>query len=819
VKYRKTTAILKNSKGETIFSREIEVPEGWSENAALVMAQKYARPEETSARDVFQRLVRTWESWFPVPDPTFAEDMMAILEEQRGAPNSPQFFNTGVRPNPQASACFIQPVEDSLEGIMALLTKEVRLFKQGSGSGTNFSTIRHEGAPLSGGGTASGVMSFLRIGDAAAGAIKSGGTTRRAAKMVSLEASHPDVEKFVDWKAREEMKVAYLVAGSRLVDALLRRLASGEDFQVVAQDALRQGVPAEALKRPAYHRVLDTDWQGEAYATVSGQNSNNSVALTDEDMETRPALIRQIARAAWASADPGVHFLSAMNAHNPVPHIGQVRGSNPCSEHVFLDNTACNLASINLVKFYDDATGIFAYDALVRDVRRWVQVLDATVTHAGYPTEEVAERSRALRPIGLGFANLGGLLMRMGLPYDSAEGREMAGWVMKVIHNEAVEESIRLAAALGHFEGLDRVRMARVLATQGVTDDALARLAQYGIRNAMLTNIAPTGTIGMLMDCDTTGIEPDYAIRKWKSLSGGGGVMIVSEAAQVALRKLGVTRIEDVPANKRAIFHCAQEISPAGHLRMMIAVQRHVSGAISKTVNLPNSATVDDVEQVIYEAWRTGLKAVAIYRDGSKFSQPLVAAAAPVAAPVAPAVAPPAERVKRAVAERVKLPARRRGYTHRVLVDKVPAFVRTGEYEDGSLGEVFIDAHTGDASFERLLEAVSILVSVALQHGVPLTALAKGLRGLDFAPRGVVTDHPDIKWANSILDVAFRDLELTYAPAQALPSPPVPVISLPVNYDHTGYTEKACPECGNRTLVRNGTCEKCVTCGTTTGCS
>jgi len=1219
ITFEKRRSEIRNPDGSVVFLNDsVMVPSAWSQVATDIMAQKYFRkagipartkplqeegvPEwlqksepdlealstlpveerfvgESDSRQVFDRLAGCWTHWawnyghFDITRGkkktrdekaarAFFDELRAMMALQTCAPNSPQWFNTGLnwaygltgpaqghhhveektgevlkstsaygRPHPHA--CFIQGVNDDLVGeggIMDLWTREARLFKYGSGTGSNFSSIRGEGEPLSGGGRSSGLMSFLKIGDRAAGAIKSGGTTRRAAKMVIVDIDHPDIETYVAWKSAEEQKVAALVTGSRLNNLHLKAIiracyddsagVTGDDrFSAKRNPLLKRAVKAarKALVHDNYifrtiqfaeqgYRdieipTLDTDWDGEAYGTVSGQNSNNSVRVTNRFMEAVErdeewALTRrvdgsvakrirarelwdQVSYAAWACADPGIQFHDTVNDWHTCPEDGPIRGSNPCSEYMFLDDTACNLASLNLMTFYNAETGVFDLARFRHGVRLWTRVLEVSVTMAQFPSAEIARLSYEFRTLGLGFANLGALLMVMGIPYDSKEGRAIAGCISATLSGEAYAESARMAHELGPFKGYEKNRehMLRVMqnhrraaydapsseyeqlsilpvgicdahapadflaAGRRAWDDALELGKKHGYRNAQTTVIAPTGTIGLLMDCDTTGVEPDFALVKFKKLAGGGYFKIINESVPPALRKLGYTpdQVQDIvdysrgrgtlegaagvnhetlrargfttellegieskldsafeigfvfnvftlgqefctevlgldpaemvkpgfdlltsigfsraeiqAANKYAcgsmtvegaphlkdehlaVFDCANKcgrdgvryIRPEAHIYMMAAAQPFISGAISKTINMPNEATVAQVGNAYKLSWRLGIKANALYRDGSKLSQPLSAlyaedlfdedddemdAEAMVDLPAAAAAHAVAERVVyRYLAKRRRLPDRRRGYTQKAIVGGHKVFLRTGEYEDGTLGEIFVDMHKEGAAFRSLMNCFAIAVSVGMQHGVPLEKFVELFVFSRFEPSGIVMGNDRIKMSTSVIDYVFRELAVSYLGRNELAQiqeedlrptatqrdepewsdeelaqermlefmHPVEVDEAPesssgfarrgtlsgtftavspvrtqaeqkqaplmaagaggggngvaakagaptvVHAIRTaqaqGYTGDPCPTCQSLTLVRNGSCLKCMTCGGTTGCS
>ena len=1236
IEFRLTTSEIKNPDGSVVFRLDnVEVPEFWSQVASDVLAQKYFRkagvpaclrkveensvpsflwrsvadeaalaslPEadrnvgEHSSKQVFDRLAGTWTYWgwkggyFDSENDAqiFFDELRYMLAMQMCAPNSPQWFNTGLHwaygidgpsqghfyvdhrtgeltksetayEHPQPHACFIQSISDDLVnegGIMDLWVREARLFKYGSGTGTNFSRLRAENEKLSGGGKSSGLMSFLKIGDRAAGAIKSGGTTRRAAKMVVVDADHPDIEAYIDWKVKEEQKVAALVTGSKTVKkhmkAVLKACVNCEGdadscFDPEKNPALKREiklarkalVPDNYIKRviqfakQGYKDIsfdtYDTDWDSDAYLTVSGQNSNNSVSLTDEFLravetdsdwnltgrttgkvlKTLKArdLWEKIGYAAWASADPGLHFNSTMNDWHTCPASGRIRASNPCSEYMFLDDTACNLASANLLQFYDTETKSFDVAAYEHLCRLWTVVLEISVTMAQFPSREIAELSYEYRTLGLGYANIGGLLMTMGLGYDSDEGRALAGALTAIMTGVAYATSAEMAGELGPFPGykknashmlrvirnhrtaahgladgyeglsvtpvpLDHATLAR-LGGSAVTmaersrivwDEALEQGKRYGYRNAQATVIAPTGTIGLVMDCDTTGIEPDFALVKFKKLAGGGYFKIINRAVPEALRALGygeaeiaeieayavghgnlaqapginhstlkakgftheaialiekalptafdikfafnkwtlgeqfcrdalsvqpadlanptfdllahlgftkreieaanihvcgAMTVEGAPHLKPAhyaVFDCANPCGRTGkrylsvesHIRMMAAAQPFISGAISKTINMPNEATVDDCKNAYLLSWKLALKANALYRDGSKLSQPLNSQLvadeddedddieAFLDKPQAARTAQLAERVIEKVVERVtvirereRMPDRRKGYTQKAVVGGHKVYLRTGEYDDGRIGEIFIDMHKEGAALRSFINNFAIAVSLGLQYGVPLDEYVDAFTFTRFEPSGPVQGNDSIKFATSILDYVFRELAVSYlsrfdlahvdpsetgfdalgkgveeGKAPDLPpaakylsrgltrsrtdklgvitgGTPAPTVTTGavsqqaagnVTSLHTagatalkaqpgldrlewqqveermrslvsenkpevkpsakalaserraeakarGYEGEACGECQNFTLVRNGTCMKCDTCGSTTGCS
>jgi len=1064
IEFRSATSEIRNPDGSVVFKLEnIAIPATWSQVAADIIAQKYFRkagvakalkkveensvpswlwrsvpdeaalaklPEadrygsEMDSRQVFDRLAGTWTYWgwkggyFASEEDAqaFFDELCFMLATQRVAPNSPQWFNTGLHwaygidgpgqghfyvdpfthklvaskssyEHPQPHACFIQSVNDDLvndNGIMDLWVREARLFKYGSGTGTNFSKLRGSGEKLSGGGKSSGLMSFLKIGDRAAGAIKSGGTTRRAAKMVVIDIDHPDIEEYINWKVKEEQKVAALVTGSKVVSKHLKLImkaavnceGSGDDcFDVAKNPALKREVRAakKALVPENYiFRVIqfarqgytdlqfpiyDTDWDSEAYLTVSGQNSNNSVRVTDDFLravetdgdwnltarkdgkvtKTLKArdLWEQVGYAAWASADPGIHYHTTINEWHTSPEAGPINASNPCSEYMFLDDTACNLASVNLLP-YRNQDGTFDTAAYEHTVRLWTVVLEVSVMMAQFPSRSIAERSFEYRTLGIGYANIGGLLMTSGIPYDSAEGRAIAGAVTAIMTGVSYATSAEMAKELGPFKDYKRnaKHMLRVIRNhrnaahgnatgyEGLSinpvpldhasikdvalierakiawDNALALGEQHGYRNAQVSVIAPTGTIGLVMDCDTTGIEPDFALVKFKKLAGGGYFKIINRAVPEALRTLGyaenqIAEIEAYavghgnlnqapgvnPSTLRAkgftddkiaalngatksafdikfifnqwtlgadflkslgvtdaqlgdisfdllsflgfsrkdveaanihvcgamtlegapfikaehlpVFDCATPCGKIGkrylsvdsHILMMAAAQPFLSGAISKTINMPNDATVEDCKESYMLSWRLALKANALYRDGSKLSQPLnssVLAAADeeddedaleemVSMNAAARVPQIAEKIVERIIEREvevrsreKMPDRRKGYTQKAVVGGHKVYVRTGEYDDGRIGEIFIDMHKEGAAFRAMMNNFAIAISLGLQYGVPLDEYVEAFTFTRFEPAGMVMGNDRIKNATSILDYVFRELAVSY---------------------------------------------------------
>jgi ribonucleoside-diphosphate reductase alpha chain len=1061
VAFRTATSEIRNPDGSVVFRlADIQVPEQFSQVAADILAQKYFRKagvpkvlkrveennvpswlwrsepdkealaklpkdeqygSEIDARQVFDRLAGTWTYWgwkggyFSSEEDAsaFRDELAYMLATQRVAPNSPQWFNTGLHwaygidgpgqghfyvdpftgkltksksayEHPQPHACFIQSVEDDLVnegGIMDLWVREARLFKYGSGTGSNFSYLRGEGEKLSGGGRSSGLMSFLKIGDRAAGAIKSGGTTRRAAKMVVVDIDHPDIEDYINWKVKEEQKVAALVTGSKIVakhlKAIMKACVNCEAdndacFDPKQNPALKREIKAAKgsmvpenyiqrviqFARQGYtdmeFKTYDTDWDSEAYLTVAGQNSNNSVSIKDDFLraverddvwnltarkdgrvlKTLKArdLWESISYAAWASADPGLHFNTTMNDWHTSPAAGPIRASNPCSEYMFLDDTACNLASLNLMQFKDPATARIDIAAYEHAVRLWTVVLEVSVMMAQFPSKRIAELSYEYRTLGLGYANIGGLLMSTGIPYDSKEGRALGGALTAIMTGVCYATSAEMAGELGAFPQYEpnREAMLRVIrnhrrAAHGekggyeklsvdpvalihaecpdqdliahataAWDKALELGERHGYRNAQVSVIAPTGTIGLVMDCDTTGIEPDFALVKFKKLAGGGYFKIINRAVPEALRTLGYSEsqiaeieayavghgnlnqapsinpgslkakgftdekveavnaalkqafdikfvfnqwtlgadflrdtlgvsdehmnaidfnlldhmgfgkkeieaanihvcgamtLEGAPFLKKEhlpVFDCANPCGKIGkrylsvesHIRMMAAAQPFISGAISKTINMPNDATVEDCKNAYMLSWKLGLKANALYRDGSKLSQPLNASliedeededaveellAAPAAAQAVAVTEKIVERVvERIVREREKLPNRRQGYTQKAVIGGHKVYLRTGEFGDGRIGEIFIDMHKEGAAFRAMMNNFAIAISLGLQYGVPLEEYVEAFTFTKFEPAGIVIGNDAIKNATSILDYVFRELAVSY---------------------------------------------------------
>ncbi|HEX9098727.1 MAG TPA: vitamin B12-dependent ribonucleotide reductase [Candidatus Dormibacteraeota bacterium] len=887
IEWERRTAAIIGEKGQVIFEqKDVEVPRSWSQLAINVVAQKYFRgglgtPErETSVRQLIDRVVDTLARWgregnyFATDEDAenWAEELRYLLVTQHASFNSPVWFNLGV-PNraQQGSACFINSVEDSMESILDLVKTEGMLFKFGSGTGTNLSVLRSSKEQLSGGGTASGPVSFMRGYDSFAGSIKSGGTTRRAAKMVILNADHPDVLDFIRCKADEEKK-------------------------------------AWALIEAGYNVGFNVP--GGAYDSVQFQNANHSVRASDDFMKavvedkqwTTKAVVggrvvdtykardlwKEIAEAAWVCGDPGVQFDTTIQDWNVVPNTGRINATNPCSEFVFLDDTACNLLSLNLMKFQTES-GTFDVDRFRRAVDICFTGQEIIVSNASYPTPAIAKNSEALRPLGLGYANLGALLMSMGLAYDSDEGRRFAGAITAIMTGRGFAQSARMAQVKGPFSEFAKNRepMLRVMekhrqaahqlstspesadvvdAARATWDDAVKLGRLHGYRNAQATVLAPTGTIGLMMDCDTTGIEPDLALVKYKKLVGGGLLKIVNGTVPAALRKLGYDSkevkdiveyidendtIEGAPQlleEHLKVFDCAfkpvkgmRSIAPMGHVRMMAAVQPFISGSMSKTVNLPTEATVEDIQQTYLESWKLGLKCIAIYRDGCKRSQPLSTSLDKDKKKAAP------DQVEYRAMRR-KLPDERKAVTHKFDIQGHEGYLTVGMFEDGQPGELFVTMAKEGSTISGLMDAFATQTSYALQFGVPLKFMVDKFSHMRFEPSGF-TKNKEIPIAKSIVDYIFRWMAshfmsvedqdeagvvrrdappvVAQAPAAApasetMPSNELKVIATPANgiqkIAFINTDAPACPDCGAIT-VRSGSCYKCLNCGATTGCS
>ncbi len=881
------TAAITSEKGETIFEQKnVEVPKSWSQTATNIVAQKYfhgrlGSPErESSVKQLIERVAATITGYgekgryfkTAADRDAFHDELAAILVNQVASFNSPVWFNVGIEPKPQASACFINSCGDSMDAILNLAKTEGMLFKYGSGTGSNLSTIRgsHEG--LSAGGTASGPLSFMKGFDSFAGAIKSGGKTRRAAKMVILNIDHPDIQDFILSKANEEKK-------------------------------------AWALIDSGY----DGSFNGEAYASIFYQNANHSIRVTDEFMHaveqdgewcTKEVLTGQphkkfrardlmarAAEAAWVCGDPGMQYDTTTNKWNPVKVTGRINASNPCSEFVFLDDTACNLSSINLMKFFNMDDGTFNVENFRHACDIMITAQEMLVDNAHYPTKAIEENSHKLRPLGLGYANLGALLMASGLPYDSDEGLAYAASITSLMTGEAYLQSSKVAAEVGPFSEYPRNRepflevigMHRDAAYQvpnkgmspelarahkAVWDAALESGRQYGYKNGQVTVLAPTGTIGFMMDCDTTGVEPDLALVKYKKLVGGGTIKIVNQTVPLALRRLGYTEpeintivdfvdekgtIEGAPGFKEEhlpVFDCAfralngtRSIHYMGHVKMMGAVQPFLSGAISKTVNLPPDATPEEIAGVYMEGWKQGLKAIAIYRDGCKRTQPLNTAASK-SDTKHPEARGSFEYVGKAVPPapspyRRKLPDERRSITHKFSISGHEGYVTVGLYDDGKPGEIFIVMSKEGSTISGLMDSFATAISLTLQYGVPLEALVDKFTHMRFEPSGF-TKNPEIPMAKSLVDYIFKWLGSKFMTAEekqaigivsrdSSSTGPIAVTEQQVasrsaiSEEHkltfeTQADAPACHECGS-IMVRNGSCYRCLNCGATSGCS
>ncbi|HMJ40363.1 MAG TPA: vitamin B12-dependent ribonucleotide reductase [Verrucomicrobiae bacterium] len=893
VEWERRTAAITGEKGQVIFEqKDVEVPRSWSQLAINVVAQKYFRgglgtPErETSVKQLINRVVETLANWgreggyFASEEDAenWSEELRYLLVTQQASFNSPVWFNIGVPGRAQqGSACFINSVQDSMESILELVKTEGMLFKFGSGTGTNLSVLRSSKEQLSGGGTASGPVSFMKGYDSFAGSIKSGGTTRRAAKMVILNADHPDILEFIRCKAEEEKK-------------------------------------AWALIEAGYNVGFNVT--GGAYDSVQFQNANNSVRVSDEFMEAVDGdkewktkavvdgrvvdtykardLWREIAEATWICGDPGLQFDTTSQDWNVVPNTGRINATNPCSEFVFLDDTACNLLSLNLMKFQNEE-GRFDVDQFRRAVDICFTGQEIIVSRASYPTPAIAKNSEALRPLGLGYANLGALLMSMGLAYDSEEGGRFAGAITAIMTGRAFAQSARMAQVKGPFSEFAKNRepMLRVMekhrqaahqlstspesadvvdAARETWDEAVKLGRAHGYRNAQATVLAPTGTIGLMMDCDTTGIEPDLALVKYKKLVGGGLLKIVNTTVPAALRKLGYDEksvkeiveyidendtIEGAPhlmEEHLKVFDCAfkpvngsRSIAPMGHVRMMAAVQPFISGSMSKTVNLPTDATAEDIQQTYMESWKLGLKCIAIYRDGCKRSQPLS-----TSLDKEKKAAAPAEVEYRAM--RRKLPDERKAVTHKFDIQGHEGYLTVGLFDDGTPGELFVTMAKEGSTISGLMDAFATQTSYALQFGVPLKFMVDKFSHMRFEPSGF-TKNKEIPIAKSIVDYIFRwmashfftvdeqdEVGIVRRDPAPVPAPPtkadnarpvstpteLKVIAQPTtNGNGGGGVQKiafvntdapACPDCGAIT-VRSGSCYKCLNCGATTGCS
>jgi ribonucleoside-diphosphate reductase alpha chain len=889
----RSAAITSESGGIVFEQKDVEMPKFWSQMATNVVVSKYFRghvgtPErETSVRQLIGRVVRTITGWgreggyfaSEADGDTFRDELTHILLYQMAAFNSPVWFNVGIEPHPQCSACFINSVNDTMDSILGLAKTEGMLFKYGSGTGSNLSSIRSSKELLAGGGTASGPVSFMKGYDSFAGVIKSGGKTRRAAKMVILNADHPDIIEFIESKEKEEKKAWALI------------------------DAGYDG----AFNAP-----------GGAYDSVQFQNANHSVRVTDDFMHaykknldwqtwtvTEPKqvmgtfkarqIMRKMAESAHLCGDPGMQFDTTVNDWHPCPNTARINASNPCSEYMFLDDSACNLASLNLMRFYSETTGfdVEAYRAALRIVITAQEIL---VDFASYPTKAIEKNSHAFRPLGIGYANLGALLMARGIAYDSEDGRDYAAAITSILSGESYAQSARIAEKVGPFEGyaVNREPFLRVIdkhrraayrintrplpadlaeAAAKVWDEAYALGQEHGYRNAQISVLAPTGTIAFMMDCDTTGIEPDIALVKYKKLVGGGMLKIVNQTVPTALKRLGYDAkqineiiqyidendtIEGAPHildQHLTVFDCAfkaqngtRSIHYLGHLKMMGAVQPFISGAISKTINMPSAATIEEIELAYHEAWKLGLKAVAVYRDGCKRSQPL-------------STGKDKEKLTdlgvTPTAVRRKLPDERESITHKFSISGHEGYITVGKYEDGTPGEIFITMAKEGSTISGLMDSFATMTSLALQHGVPLNFLVDKFTHTRFEPSGF-TKNPEIPMTKSIMDYIFKWLATKFLDREsqsnagvivreeAAPTPsnvaPLskadasfvtsiatsPIIAAPKDADGPNsrntatfrYQQDApsCSDCGS-IMVRNGACYKCLNCGSTSGCS
>jgi ribonucleoside-diphosphate reductase alpha chain len=871
VAWERRSAVISDEKGKVVFEQhEVEIPAAWSQLATNVVVSKYFRgalgspQRETSVRQMIGRVVNTIRGWGEsqgyfatgADAEAFSDELTHILVEQKASFNSPVWFNVGIEKHPQCSACFILSVNDTMESILGWYRNEGIIFKGGSGAGVNLSRIRSSKEPLAGGGTASGPVSFMRAADASAGVIKSGGKTRRAAKMVILDIDHPDVMEFICCKEEEEKK-------------------------------------AWALIDAGYDGSLD----GPAYGSVFFQNANNSVRTTDEFMravvdgaewrtryvidgavcDTLPAreVLRSLAEATHVCGDPGMQYDTTINDWHTCPNTGRINASNPCSEYMHLDNSACNLASINLLKFLNEA-GEFDVEGMRHAVDILITAQDIVVDNSSYPTPEIGENARAYRQLGLGYANLGAVLMSLGLPYDSDAGRHYAGALTALLCGEAYLQSARIAGQLGPFAGYEHNRepMLAVIAkhrshshkldpalvplellsaSRAAWDEAYAAGREHGYRNSQATVLAPTGTIAFMMDCDTTGVEPDIALVKYKKLVGGGMLKIVNQTVPRALKRLGYESrevqeiveyidehdtIEGAPHLKDEylpVFDCAfkpargqRSIHYLGHLRMMGAVQPFISGAISKTINMPTDATVEDIMEAYMVAWRLGVKAVAIYRDGCKRTQPLnTSRQDKVAEPLPVVEARPVRR---------RLPQDCRSVRHKFDIAGHEGYIHVGLFDDGSPGELFIKIAKEGSTISGLMDTIGILTSMALQYGVPLDVLVSKFSHVRFEPSGF-TKNPEIPLAKSLIDYIFRFLGskfltpdqhiavgLGLADRSVTAEPAVAAALGAIDHvvEELGFSPQSdapsCADCGS-IMIRNGSCYKCLNCGATSGCS
>ncbi len=896
VKWEKRSALITNEKGEAVFRQDdVEVPATWSQTATNVVVSKYFNGKigtpkrESSVRGLIERVAATIRDWglagkyFSSSDDAqiFYEELAHLLVQQKLAFNSPVWFNCGIEPKPQCSACFINSVEDRMESILELAKTEGMLFKWGSGTGSNLSPLRSSKEKLSGGGVASGPVSFMRGFDAFAGVIKSGGKTRRAAKMVILNIDHPDIEEFINSKANEEKKAW------ALIDAGYDGSFNGEAYNsIFFQNANHSVRVTDAFMQAVQH---DREWQTRAVTTGEVVDTYRSRDL-----------MKMIAEAAWLCGDPGLQFDSTINEWHTCSNTDRIYASNPCSEYVFLNDTACNLASLNLMKFRN-ADGSFDAEAFKHAVHISILAQEIIVDNASYPTPKIEANSHEFRPLGLGYANLGALLMASGLPYDSDAGRAYAALITALMHGQAYKTSALIASKLGPFRSFEKNRepMLRVIkkhaahvdkidashvpssllsTTKKVWDEVITFGSEYGFKNSQVTVLAPTGTIGFMMDCDTTGVEPDIALVKYKKLVGGGVIKIVNQTVPEALRNLGYSAaeqkaildyidqndtIEGAPGLKDEhlpVFDCAfqpakgkRSIHYMGHVKMMAVVQPFLSGAISKTVNMPNDVTADDIASTYLEAWKMGLKAIAIYRDGCKRVQPLNTKMDTTETKKASALVSAANEMPKPV--RRRLPDERRSITHKFSIGGHEGYLTVGMYEDGSPGEIFVVMAKEGSVVSGLMDSFATMVSLALQYGVPMHVLVRKFQHARFEPSGFTT-NPQIPIAKSITDYIFRWLALKFLPKEELGSSNgnghnetesefgESVAQTHANgasqsshaSNSAGATKSAqaeslenrifqsqsdappCHECGS-VMVRSGSCYKCFNCGATSGCS
>jgi ribonucleoside-diphosphate reductase alpha chain len=906
----KNTIYYKNFVGSFVEKyieyKNFYVPNTWSTTASKIIKDKYAVKNnkeinfsETSSHQIFWRLAGTWTYWLNkcgyITEQEFCVNFLVstifYLENQVFAPNSPQWFNTGLHwaygikgkaqghyhydlekeeivkstnayERPQVHACFIQSLEDNLvrdDGILNLIKKEANLFKFGSGTGTNFSKIRGKGESLSGGGYSSGLMSFLKSIDSSAGAVKSGGTTRRSAKMVILDDNHPDIEEFIDWKVKEEQKVVALNTGGLIAKSFLKELIEKGYSQELCDIYLSKGLTPKFIENMIMLKEnnmlddsfpnLDIDWQGESYASVYGQNSNNSVRLSDEFMKcveedgdwnlierttgniskTVKAryLLNKIAKATWLCADPGIQYSGTINKFNTCPNSGEIRASNPCSEYFFLDDTACNLGSLNLMKTVYIRNGCYLPSSNVINIL--YLILDVSITMAQYPSKEIAQKSWDFRTIGIGYANLGSLFMSLGIPYDSKEALEICKSITEYIQIYSTNYSNHYAILLGSFPEFSKNISQCEYIYNKLSGFDFTSHSDKGFRNAQLTCIAPTGTIGLLMDCDTTGIEPDFALVKHKELAGGGYLEIVNQSVVRGLNSLDyskevINRIYDYLIKNRTlkdcidikkehlpVFDCANDISVDGHLNMLATAQKHVNGAISKTINMPNNSTVEDIHKLYIKAYILGIKAVSVYRDCSKLSQPLNDSSKFLKNNSITTISIANSNTN--LFTKKKLSSKREGYTKEFKIGGVSFYLTANSFEDGSLAEIFISTKKLGSTLSGLLDCFAVLVSKGLQKGIPLEDYIKAVVGTKFEPNGIVVGNSKVKMASSILDLIFRDLEYTFLQEHKVEELPV------IEENKSEYTGSICPSCHESKMIKNGTCELCLICGETTGCS